>query len=178
MRNFLEWVLVLAIAVACALGIRAFVVETYEVPTGSMLDTIQIGDRLVGEKISYHFSSPQAGQVVTFDDPMSSGTILVKRVIAVAGDTVDIHDGAVYVNGVKLVESYTEGKVTEKIASHGSNLTADVSYPYVVPEGSIWVMGDNRTNSLDSRYFGAVSVSSVSSHAFCIFWPFSDAKSL
>lgn len=176
-RNALEWVLVIAIALGVAFLLRAFVVETFVVPSGSMLETIQEGDTLVGEKITYRTSSPKQGDVVTFRDPESSGTTLIKRVIATEGQTVDLIDGVVYVDGEPLDERYTDGKPSEPLTVH-SGTTDAITYPYTVPEGCIWVMGDNRTNSLDSRYFGAIPVSSVTSHALFIFWPITDAHSL
>lgn len=176
-RNALEWVLVIAIALGVAFLLRAFVVETFVVPSGSMLETIQEGDTLVGEKITYRTSSPKQGDVVTFRDPENSGTTLIKRVIATEGQTVDLIDGVVYVDGQPLDEPYTGGKPSEPLTVH-SGTTGAITYPYTVPEGCIWVMGDNRTNSLDSRYFGAIPVSSVTSHALFIFWPITDAHSL
>lgn len=175
--SIIEIVSTLAIVIVLVVLVRMFVGEPYEVPTGSMLETIQMGDRLFGEKISYRLRDPWRGEVVTFvdPDPEKGGVTLIKRVIATAGQEVDIRDGMVYVDGVPLDEPYTLGKPTEPIAGHASNLSEDISYPYVVPEGCIWVMGDNRTNSLDSRYFGAVSVDSVTSRAVVIFWPPSDA---
>ena len=173
----LEYAVIVVIAVALAFFIRTFVAEVYEVPTGSMLDTIQLGDRLVGEKITYRFfGTPQRGDVVTFTSPQDSQTLLVKRVIATAGQTVDLRDGAVYVDGQKLDEPYTEGKPSYSLAERqGAQIQ---SYPYTVPAGHIFVMGDNRTNSLDSRYFGAVAVSTVTSKAMFIFWPFDHARGL
>lgn len=176
--GWLEWVITIAVGVILALLVRAFVAEVYIVPSGSMLDTIQEGDRLLGEKVTYKTSSPKRGDIVTFDDPEKPGTTLIKRVIAVAGDTVDLRNGFVYVNGKKLSESYTEGKPSYPLEQYSSTLGEAISYPYKVPAGHIWVMGDNRTNSLDSRYFGAVSVDSVSSRAVFIFWPFKDARGL
>lgn len=173
----LEWVLVIAIAIGCALAFRAFVAEVYEVPSGSMLDTIQIGDRLIGEKVSYHFTSPKQGDIVTFADPEDSSKTLIKRVIATEGQTVELIDGAVYVDGVALDEPYTEGRPSEPLDMQ-SALVGTIEYPYTVPEGCVWVMGDNRTNSLDSRYFGAIPVSSITSHGLFIFWPLSDAGAL
>lgn len=175
--SVIEIAITLAVVLVLVVLVRMFVGEPYEVPTGSMLETIQLGDRLFGEKISYRLRDPWRGEVVTFvdPDPEKGGVTLIKRVIATAGQEVDIRDGMVYVDGVPLDEPYTLGKPTEPIAGHASNLSEDISYPYVVPEGCIWVMGDNRTNSLDSRYFGAVSVDSVTSRAVVIFWPPSDA---
>jgi signal peptidase I len=176
MRNVLEWVIAIAAAIVCALLIRAFVAEVYEVPTGSMLETIQLGDRLLGEKITYKFRSPQVGEVVTFMDPQGRDVNLIKRVIATAGQTVDVRDGAVYVDGNRLDEPYTLGKESQAFTK--TVYPGGISYPFTVPEGCVWLMGDNRTDSADSRYFGPVNVSDVTSRALFIFWPFSDARGL
>lgn len=160
--------LMIVIVIAAYFGLRTFVVGTYEIPSGSMLDTIQIGDRIFSEKITYYGSDPQVGDIVTFEDPEDSSRTLIKRVIATGGQTVDLKDGYVYVDGQKLDEPYTEGKASYPLTTaYGVTVT----YPYTVPEGYLWVMGDNRTNSADSRYFGAVSVESVTGHANFRFWP-------
>ena len=87
-------------------------------------------------------------------------------------------DGVVYVDGEPLDEPYTDGKPSYPLPTHSSQLSSDIAYPYVVPEGCIWVMGDNRTNSQDSRYFGAIPVSSVTSKAQFVFWPLEDAGTI
>ena len=167
--GWLEWVIVFAVAILASLLIRRYVVEFYKVPSGSMLETIQEGDYLVGEKISYRSRAPEAGEIVTFDDPVGSGYTLIKRVIAVGGQTVDLQDGVVYVDGVAQEEPYTLGKPSYPLDQQAQG--ANVSFPYTVPEGYLWVMGDNRTNSLDSRYFGAIPESSVTSRAVWTYWP-------
>ena len=169
--DILELVVFAAIALVAAFAIRYFVAEPFIIPSASMTDTLEVGDRLIGEKITYKSSSPKAGDIVTFTDPEDSSKTLIKRVIAVAGQTVELKNGYVYVDGEMLSESYTDGKPSYPLDGHASSLSEDVSYPYVVPEGCIWVMGDNRTNSLDSRYFGAIPVSSVTSRAVFVFWP-------
>lgn len=161
-----------------ALAIRLFVAETYAVPSGSMLETIQLGDRLVGEKVTLHWDAPQPGDIVTFEDPDGSGVTLIKRVIATEGQVIDLQDGYVYVDGVQLDEPYVQGKPTYPLDGHAANLSENITFPYTVPSGCLWVMGDNRTNSLDSRYFGAVSLDSVTSKALFIFWPPHDAHML
>ena len=90
---------------------------------------------------------------------------LVKRVVATAGQTVDIVDGAVYVDGEPLEEDYVDGALTEELAGSG------IEFPCTVPEGELWVMGDNRTNSTDSRWFGSVPVESVTGRVFFCYWP-------
>jgi signal peptidase I len=169
MRSILSWVGVIAVALACAGLIRAFVIEPFVVPTESMSDTIEVGDRVLGEKVTDASRDPQQGDIVTFTDPRDSDTTLVKRVIAVGGQTVDLRDGVVYVDGEALDEPYTDGQETYPLDTTLEGVT--IEYPYTVPEGYIWVMGDNRTHSLDSRYFGPVSVDSVTSHVICIYWP-------
>ena len=176
--SVVEWLGWLAAAVVIAVIVRIFVAEVYIVPTGSMLETIQLGDRLLGEKISYRFSDPEVGDIVTFEDPNTPGSTLIKRVIAVGGQTVDLIDGIVYVDGVPLDEPYTLGKPSDPLDQYASFLDGPITYPYVIPEGYVWVMGDNRTNSLDSRYFGPVSVSSITSRGVFIFWPPEDASTL
>ncbi len=166
---FLEFLLIFILALALIFPVRAFVAEYYYIPSGSMQDTLQIDDRILSEKLSYYFDTPKQGQIVTFEGTKEeAGQTLIKRVIAVGGQTVNLRDGAVYVDGEKLDEPYTEGK--ESLPLSNSN---GVTYPYKVPEGEIWVMGDNRTNSLDSRVFGSVPVKNVTGHAFWRYWPLS-----
>lgn len=184
-RLVVEIVVIVVAALALSFIVRAFLVETYEVPSGSMQNTIQIGDRILAEKISYYFGDPQKGDIVTFVSPIqedeSVGTetilsgnqeIFVKRVIATEGDTVDIRNGSVYVNGELLEEDYVE-EGNETFTFTSTYHDVEIEYPYTVPEGELWVMGDNRENSRDSRYFGSIEVSSVTGRVFFRYWPFS-----
>ena len=161
----------LVIFVALILGfswlLREFVVQPYEIPSASMEDTIMTGDKLFSEQVTYYFRDVEQGDIVTFYDPVIPGRVLIKRVIATAGQTVDIVDGVVLVDGEVLDEPYIDGAITEAF----EETLVPISYPYTVPEGEIWVMGDNRSNSQDSRYFGSVSVGSVTGRAFFIYWP-------
>ncbi len=145
--------------------LTTFVVGAYSIPSGSMEDTIMTGDMIFSEKVSYHFRDPEAGDIVTFEDPEIPGRTLVKRVIATGGQTVDLVDGQVVVDGVALDEPYTNGLPSEPLS------TSTITYPYTVPEGYLWVMGDNRTSSQDSRFFGAVSADSVTGRACFVYWP-------
>ena len=146
-RAFLSIVIMAAMVVVVTVLLRLFVFVPYEIPSGSMEDTIKTGDMVFSEKISYYMHSPEYGDIVTFADPEVAGRVLIKRVIATEGQVVALYRTA---NGV------------------------DVSFPYTVPEGEIWVMGDNRTSSQDSRYFGSVKLSSVTGRAAFIYWPVSD----
>ena len=149
-----------------------FVHQAFAVPSGSMEGTIMTGDRVYAEKVSYLFRDPEPGDIVTFQDPEIPGRVLIKRCIAVGGQTVDLVDGRVVVDGVALDEPYTRGLPSEPLKTA---LGVEVSYPYTVPAGHLWVMGDNRTNSNDSRYFGAVARSSVTARGVAVIWPLEDA---
>ncbi len=163
------------VAVVVALFVKTYVVTPYVVPTGSMLETIQEGDMLLGECVTLHFDDPEQGDIVTFRSPLD-GETLIKRVVAVGGQTIDLVDGEVYVDGERLDEPYTGGKPTYSLSEYVGS--AGIEYPYVVPEGTVWVMGDNRTDSRDSRYFGPVDVDDVTSRALFIYWPPSDIGGL
>ncbi|MDH4139992.1 MAG: signal peptidase I [Coriobacteriia bacterium] len=166
LRWLLETILMVALAFALAQGIKAFVVQPFVIPTGSMEPTIMTGDRVLAEKISYRFHDPRQGDIVVFDDPTGRHPQLIKRVVAISGQTVDIKDGTVYVDGHPLQEPYLHGLSTEP----GGD---SIEYPFTVPDGDIWVMGDNRPNSGDSRYLGPQPVSSVKGRAFAVYWPLS-----
>ena len=159
--------------IGCTLGFAwllfAYVGHAYAVPSGSMEQTIMTGDRVLAEKVSYYFRNPQPGDVVMFQDPQIPGRLLLKRCIAVEGQTVDINDvdGLVYVDGEPLSEPYTGGQPTYSLAD-------GVVYPYTVPDNMMWMMGDNRVNSQDSRFFGAVPVSSAEARSLLVIWPLED----
>lgn len=171
----LGWIPWIAGALIITVFVRAFVGEAYIIPTGSMLDTIQLDDRVWGEKLSYKFREPEQGEIIMFITPTGEGYTLVKRVIAVGGQTVDLVNGHVVVDGKTLDEPYTGGKESWPLAEQLAGV-GPLTYPYTVPEGHVWVMGDNRTNSKDSRYFGPVSVDAVQARAVFTFWPLSDVR--
>lgn len=157
-----ELLLLVAIAFVLAMGIRTFVVQPYIIPTGSMIPTIEIGERVLALKFIYRLEDPQPGDIVVLDDPTGTVPNIIKRVIAVEGQTVDVNDGSVYVDGVALEEPYTYGAVTQP---------GDVPLPLEVPEGHVWVMGDNRENSYDSRWFGPQPLSALKGKAVYRMWP-------
>lgn len=166
LRLLIEMLIIVVVAIVLATLFTRYVMQPYEIPSASMENTIEIGDRIFSEKVSYVFGDPQQGDIITFADPEDPDRILIKRVIATGGQTVDIMDNQVYVDGILLDEPYTEGKPT-------TDLHSDIRYPYTVPDGYVWVMGDNRTNSADSRAFGPIPLDSVTGHAVITYWPLS-----
>ena len=168
-RSIISLVIMVAAVALITIGLRLFVFVPYEIPSGSMEDTIMPGDMVFSEKISYYTRTPQYGDIITFADPEVAGRTLIKRVIATEGQTVELIDGYVYVDGVQLDEPYVGGKESYPLSHTSAN--ADVSFPYTVPEGCVWVMGDNRTASQDSRYFGAVKIDTITGRAAMVYWP-------
>jgi len=162
LRWILETVFMVVVAVLLAQGIKAFIVQPFVIPTGSMETTIMIGDRVLAEKITYHFREPEPGDVIVFNDPTARHPQLIKRIIAVGGQEIDIRDDHVYVDGELLDEPYVHGLPT----TPGTE-----PIPLTVPDGYVWVMGDNRPNSGDSRFIGPQPVSAVLGRAFTIYWP-------
>ena len=156
-----DWVISILIAVVLAFFIRYFIVELYMVEGPSMRPTLQNGERLVVNKFIYRFKDPERGDVLVFRFPKDPSRDFIKRVIAVPGDTVEIKDGRVFVNGQLMNEPY----ILERTRG---------SYPLAtVPAGHIFVMGDNRNNSEDSRFpdVGFVPFELIKGKAVVIFWP-------
>ena len=158
----IEVIVMIAIAFGVAQLVRAYVVQPFYVPTGSMLPTIQLGDTLLANMYDFRLGTPHRGDVVVLDDPGHKLPNLIKRVIAVGGQTVDVRDDGVWVDGVRLDEPYTHGQPSRP---------GTVALPVTLPADTIWVMGDNRTNSEDSRWFGPVPRSTVHAKAMFVYWP-------
>lgn len=167
-RNVFSWVVYIAVVVAMIWGLQTFIVCPYAIPSGSMEDTIDTGDYVWSEKVTYYMGDPKQGDIVTFADPEIAGRTLIKRIIATEGQTVELIDGVVYVDGAPLSEPYTGGKPSEPLRNA---IGVSIAYPYTVPEGCVWVMGDNRTDSADSRYFGPIDASTITGRAVAIYWP-------
>lgn len=166
-----EWVVAFVLAFAFFLAVRTFVISPYTVPSASMEPTIMVGDNVFAEKLSVRFGDGvHPGDIAIFHNPDGSSAhdILVKRVIASAGQTVDLIEGRVFVDGVQLDEEYTIG-ASVPLPTQAPGV--QVSFPYTVPAGAYWVMGDNRENSADSRYFGPVSASFMIGRVVFRYWP-------
>jgi signal peptidase I len=164
-RKALEWPFLIVFALLSAFLIRQYVVQTFFIPSASMHETLIEGDRVLVNKVGYHLHDVHRGDVVVFRKPANiqvDEDDLIKRVVALPGETVEGRGGKVYVNGAPLDESYVEP------LCHGTG-----EFPKVtVPAGRLWVMGDNRCNSSDSRVFGPIPEDLVVGRAFVIAWPF------
>ncbi len=164
-RTVLEWLTVAVVAFSLALVVRAFVFQSYYIPSGSMLPTLQIGDRILVDKLSYDFHKVHEGDIVVFRKPKSDTnsagiTDLVKRVIGLPGQRISAIGGQVYINGKLLKEPFLpKSALTYYLPSQ------------VIPKGKVFVMGDNRQNSKDSRIFGPISEKLIVGKVVLIFWP-------
>jgi signal peptidase I len=168
------------IAIVIALFIRTFVVQAFKIPSGSMKPTLQIGDHILVNKFSYGIKipyigkvifpvgDPQHGDIVVFKFPVDPRKDFIKRVIGAGGDVVEIQDKTVYVNGKPL--NHDVGVYTDPRTIAGSLKPRDNFGPITVPKGALFVMGDNRDESFDSRFWGFVPVRDVSGKAFIIYW--------
>lgn len=154
----------LGLSVILALGIRTFVAEARYIPSGSMEPTLEINDRLVVEKISYHFNPPERGDIVVFWPPENAlpgnrKDAFIKRVIGLPGDTVEVTNETVLINGEPIQEEYIEAPPNYEWG------------PQVVPEDSYVVFGDNRNSSFDSHSWGFVPEENIIGKAVVRFWP-------
>jgi signal peptidase I len=160
-----ELVLTVLVAFVLVFGVvRPFVIEAYRIPTESMVPTLEVGDRILANKFIYHFTDPKKGDIIVFDSvDEEDDQTLVKRVVGLAGDEIQVEDGVLFVNG----EAQNEPYLNQELPFRGSY------GPTEVPEGHIFVMGDNRGNSADSRVFGPLPLENVKGEAFVRFWPIS-----
>jgi signal peptidase I len=189
-REYLESVVV---AVILALFIRTFVVQAFKIPTGSMVPNLLIGDHLLVNKEVY---SPSLGpwedvvlakrpihrrDVVVFKYPEDPGRDFIKRVIGLPGETVEVRDKTVFINGEPLVEPYAhflDEPLGQDDPEFGLRFeTARPGYgPETVPPGKLFVMGDNRDNSRDSRYWGFLPIDQVKGRALLVYWSYEASK--
>ena len=172
-----DWVIVLVVALLVALGIRTFALQQFYISGPSMETTLFQPNRVLVNKLSYRFGKIGRGDVVVFDRVTSNGQSvqhddLIKRVIGLPGETVTIKSCVVYINGKRLEEKYLPARDTSQ-----SDLVARCRQPEMaavaVPKGQLFVLGDNRPQSMDSRVFGPVDRKSIVGRAFVVIWPIS-----
>ena len=190
--SVLELVVIVAAALGLALAIQAFVVKPYRIPSGSMLPTLHINQRVLVNRIASNFSDPHVGDIVVFHPPKQydscanprqgenasgqdaaracdtvgrqpSSETFIKRVVAVGGDHISIRNGHVYRNGVREKDSFT-------VPCTGGG-SCDFPAAITIPAGDYYMMGDNRPNSEDSRFWGPVPRSWIIGKAFLTYWP-------
>ena len=163
-RAALEIIQALALAVIISVVLNLFVVQVTEVRQRSMESTLLQGDRVLVSKVDYRFGTPERGDIVVFQPTTDSSIPYVKRVAAVAGDTVELRDSVLYVNG----------KQTDYAGAHGVTAAQSpaVTYPLKVPADSFFALGDNRQASSDSRSFGPQPIGNIVGKVIVRFWPF------
>jgi len=163
LRGSVEWAVILGVALIAAVVIRQFLLQAFYIPSGSMEHTLEIRDRVLVNKLSYRLHKVHRGDILVFERPADDGSgskDLIKRVVALPGETVEGRDGAVFINGQLLNEPYLARGVTSG------------SFPAQrVPPAHVWMMGDNRSNSRDSRVIGAIPESKVVGRAFIRVFP-------
>jgi signal peptidase I len=170
-----EWLLVVLIALSSAFLIRYFVLAQYFIDGPSMRTTLEADDRVLVNKLSYRLHDVNRGDVVVFDRIRLDGNEvqhddLIKRVIALGGEAIAIRDCVVFINGRELSEPYLDAEVLGLERPSDRCRTPEMD-PVVVPRGSVFVMGDNRPESFDSRDFGAIDVDLIRGRAFVVIWP-------
>ncbi|MGZ4275388.1 MAG: signal peptidase I [Solirubrobacteraceae bacterium] len=189
--SIIELVVIVAIALGLALGIQAFLVKPYKIPSGSMLPTLQIDQRVLVNRIGNRFSDPRIGEVIVFHPPAGSdsdtcgdqhrkpgqacdrptrtraGVNFIKRVVGLPGDTIYVRHGHVYRNGRPERDGYINDSCRAGADGRGCNFTT----PITVPAGHFFMMGDNRGESDDSRFWGPVPRKWIIGGAFATYWP-------
>ena len=174
-RTIGEWVVVVVIAIVAALVIRLFLFQQYYIDGPSMESTLQPQDRVLVNKLSYRLHDVNRGDVVVFDRVTSPDRHddLIKRVIALPGETLEIRSCTVYIDGVRLEEPYLDEESLSRVdpvARCGSHTDSAAT---VIPPEMVYVMGDNRLQSFDSRDFGPIEVDKIRGRAFVVMWPLS-----
>lgn len=183
-----EYTEAIIIAILLALFIRTFIVQAFKIPSGSMLPTLKIGDHLLVSKFTYGlrvpfsgalllpWKEPQRGDVIVFRFPKDRSVDYIKRVIGVPGDTVTIKDKRVFINGEVIADPHAHFTSTDIIDGKAS--PRDNFGPVTVPEGAVFVMGDNRDNSYDGRFWGFVDQRDILGKAFILYWSWDLEKPL
>ena len=184
LREYIEAIL---LAVVIAFFIRTFVIQAYKIPSGSMKPTLQIGDHILVSKFNYGvkipflrstlipIGTPKRGDILVFIYPEDRSKDFIKRVIGLPGDTIEIRNKKIFLNSLPLND--THGVYVDNLIIPGSVQPRDNFGPVTVPEDSIFVMGDNRDESYDSRFWGFVKMKDVLGKALIIYWSWNQEDS-
>jgi len=174
-----EYVEAFGMAILLALFIRTFIVQAFKIPSGSMEPTLAIGDHLLVNKFLYgirvpivgtrllSFIQPERGDVIVFVYPEDPSKDFIKRIVAVGGDQIEVRNKVIYLNGEKAPDEHGYFAPGSRIYPSGKR---DNFGPYTVPQGHVFVMGDNRDHSHDSRFWGPVPVTDILGKAFILYW--------
>ncbi|MBI5150170.1 MAG: signal peptidase I [Candidatus Omnitrophica bacterium] len=173
-----EWVESIIVALLLALFIREFFIQAFKIPSGSMIPTLLVGDRLMVNKLRYGpkvrftdkrlpgFSKAKRGDIIVFIFPDDPKRDFIKRLIAFGGETVEIKDGDIYING-----KHVEDLPIDKIYYYNRGQYGEEGHPVTVPKGYVYVLGDNSASSHDSRFWGVVPDANIIGRAEFIYWP-------
>lgn len=170
-KELFQWVFSIGVAFLLTFTLRTYVISAADVDGSSMLPTLNDKDKIFVEKLSLFSNHYSKGEIVIFDSKNEKNDIYVKRVIAVAGDTIEIKDGHVYLNGSKLSEPYLKSNT----ATTGGSFLGE-NQKITINKGFIFVLGDNRAISLDSRYIGPINVKDIKGHVVLRSFPFNNIK--
>lgn len=183
-----EYTEALFLAILMALFIRAFIVQAYKIPSGSMIPTLEIGDHILVSKFTYgikipytdrfliSIGKPKKNDVIVFKYPEDESKDFIKRVIGLPGDIIEIKDKVVYINGKSFDEPYVVHRDPSNFPREYQ--PRDNLDPIIVPQDSYFMMGDNRDQSLDSRFWGFVKLNKIKGKAFGVYWSCKDKSSL
>jgi signal peptidase I len=185
-KRALEYVAVVALAILVALAVQSWLLKPYRIPSESMLDTLRPGDRVLVNRVVFHLRDPHRGDVIVFHYPEDPDVVFIKRVVGVPGDVLEVKDARLYVNGHGVAEPYvhrTDGRPDPTVAQSaimGSTMHDpwSLAEPFRVPAGTYFVMGDNRTDSDDSRDWGPVPRTAIVGEGLATYWPLSRLRSL
>lgn len=168
LKEFLQWAAAIILAAAVAIAADHFLIVNAQIPSGSMENTIMPGDRIIGNRLSYAFADPERFDIIIFRYPDDESQLFIKRIVGLPGETVEITDGKIYIDG--SAEPLDDVETKEP--------TSGTFGPYKVPEDSYFVMGDNRNNSLDSRFWENTFVSrdEILGKAVFRYWPLTEIK--
>jgi signal peptidase I len=178
-QALVEWVVIIVVALVAALLIKTFAIQAFYIPSLSMYPTLHVGDRVLVNKLSYDFHKIHVGDVIVFRRPPKDTTPgiddLIKRVVAVGGETMQVKNCGIYVNGKEEAQKYLpkgwQNPFSEYCTTWDQPGMINFPNPYKVPKGYVFVMGDNRRDSYDSRYWGALPDSYIVGRAFVRIWP-------
>lgn len=185
-RLIWEYAEAIITALLLALLIRAYIIQAFKIPSGSMIPTLQIGDHILVNKFIYGtkipfsdkrilvFNKPERGDIIVFKYPEDPSRDFIKRIVAVEGDMIESKNKTIYVNGKPLKEPYAQH--TDTSVRPGGIEPRDNFGPYIVQKNKYFVMGDNRDQSYDSRYWGSVDMKEIRGKALILYWSWDGEK--